>query len=261
MKFSAIGSGLAKLLLPLLVCTMQVWAGKTAPLTINWTFRNVVEGFDYDFKLLVYVDGQLSGETPVFKQSSLAHYELDVPKGEHEIFIQGYAMYDGNWDVHTIANNYSIDAQHKQKLNITKKTSMEVIFDLDVNVPEVNLLINGKPPKVKMGVLHVDWMFTGLHESKNRENKLMIYVDGKLMGESKTFLESEAASMTLRVPQGMHSIHIENSTSFEGKWEPHTKANGYALDATYKGSVNFDAEGNITLVFDIEEGETKAVVK
>ncbi|MCE3295835.1 MAG: hypothetical protein K0R65_1549 [Crocinitomicaceae bacterium] len=112
---------------------------KQIPVTIEWQFRNLVEGYEHDNKLLVYLDGNLLGESSVKNEVETNSMDFTVPKGKHTIKIVSYSLYEGNWEIRSVENEYStngtIERQHKFK----KKTKIFLIFDMDKTEPVVDI--------------------------------------------------------------------------------------------------------------------------
>lgn len=81
-------------------------------LTIDFKFINIEEGYDHQCKTQVLIDGKAVAESKVTAQSKGATFTVKVPKGNHEISVVNWVLYEGNWEEHTIENNYSIDATY-----------------------------------------------------------------------------------------------------------------------------------------------------
>ena len=49
--------------------------------------------------------------------------------------IVNYALYEGNWEEHTVENNYSYDCVYELNQNFKKrKYTVDLVFDLDNGV-------------------------------------------------------------------------------------------------------------------------------
>lgn len=104
---------------------------KQGKLNIAWKFENITAGYDHQNKCRVWVDGKDMGYSEVFKESDAkANMQIKADKGLHKIKIMNYALYNGNWEEHTVANTYSIDASWEGELSIAKKSSITLAFDL-----------------------------------------------------------------------------------------------------------------------------------
>jgi hypothetical protein len=229
-------------------------------LTVKWHFSNVIEGYDHDNKMLVYIDGKLVGESKVFKETAHASFDVEVPKGKHEVKVENYAFYEGKWDVHTKANRYSVDAFYNGSITFSKNTTIDMTFDVDKETSEIQV-IGSKVNKPKSVPLTVTWIYKNVEEGFDHENRMEVFVDGQKVGTSDVFLESKEGTMTVMVPAGEHQITIENYAYYEGNWELHSIENNYSVDAFYSTNLNFKKKKYINLVFDIESLETTPTVK
>lgn len=101
-------------------------------ITVKWSFKNIVEGYDHDTKTELYVDGKLMATSTVTKESQPNSVSAVVPKGQHKIKVVNYAYYDGVWEEHTIENTYSIDCLYEADINCRKKNNkVTLVFDID----------------------------------------------------------------------------------------------------------------------------------
>lgn len=105
---------------------------KMVNLTVKYSFTGIVEGYDHDCKTELYVDGKLAATSTVEKESKPNYVTASVTKGSHEIKVVNYALYEGVWEEHTIANNYSQDCIYTQTVNCKKKSNtVKLLFDID----------------------------------------------------------------------------------------------------------------------------------
>jgi|GEM_PF-1872286 len=233
--------------------------------TVKWTFAGVEDGYDHDSKMMAYVDGNKVGESPVSKQTAAGSYTFTVPKGIHTIRVENYAFYEGEWELHSMANSYSADAFYESELDLKKNTTLVLVFDLDAQTTDATITTSGKAPKVKKGKavpLTVAWSFTGVVDGYDHQNRMQVYVDGQLVGTSKEMKQTTSGTYSVDVPKGNHTIRIENYTLYEETWEPHTKENEYSVDAFYVGELNFaKKQRTVKLVFDIDNETTTAEVE
>jgi hypothetical protein len=79
---------------------------------------------------MVYVDGMLAGETSEQLQSIPNSCTVTASKGKHSIRIINMANYEGNWEEHTIANEYSIDALYEGEIKLKKELTINLVFDI-----------------------------------------------------------------------------------------------------------------------------------
>ena len=112
------------LLLPLLTAC--------APkLAVNWSFANVEEGYDHPNRMDVYVGDEKVGESSVTPETTPNSVVVKLPKGTTEARVVNMAQYEGVWEEHTIANNYSIDCVWEGPVNPKGRTNLKLVFDLD----------------------------------------------------------------------------------------------------------------------------------
>lgn len=104
---------------------------KMVGVKISWQFKNVVKGYDHQNKMIVYVDGNKSGESSVTKETTPNSMTVMVPKGSHRMRIENWALYEGKWELHSLENNYSHDFFWEGNVNATKKKKIAFVFDID----------------------------------------------------------------------------------------------------------------------------------
>lgn len=250
-----------QLLLLSLLLSLTTLAGKNVQVTIKWTFLNINEGYDHENKMVVYIDGKQIGESKVFKQSDKASYSFEIPKGKHTIKIDDYAMYEGKWDIHTKANQYSVDANYEGDINFTANTTINMTFDIASESSDVS--IDGGKPAAGSGVpLTVSWIYENVEEGFDHLNRMEVYVDGVKIGTSPSLPESKKGTFTVYVKPGRHDVTFENYAYYEGVWELHSIDNNYSIDAFYTTNMEFKKKKrSVNLIFDIETMETTATVK
>jgi hypothetical protein len=101
-------------------------------LTVNFSFSHIVEGYDHNTKTEVLIDGVSVGVSPVVPESKGGSFSVKFRAGQHDIEVINYAEYEGEWEVHSIENNYSIDARFAENRVFKKgKSSLNLEFDLD----------------------------------------------------------------------------------------------------------------------------------
>jgi hypothetical protein len=44
------------------------------------------------------------------------------------------AYYEGTWEEHTVANEYSLDALYEGEVSLKKKLTLDLVFDIDKEV-------------------------------------------------------------------------------------------------------------------------------
>lgn len=111
-----------------------LFAQKKGSLTIEWKYTGIVDGYDHLSKLQVYVDDVLAGESREEIMSAPHTYKISIPRGEHKIRIVSFARYEGVWEAQNKVNDYSYDMVYETTMNIAKKNSLKLHFDIDKEV-------------------------------------------------------------------------------------------------------------------------------
>jgi hypothetical protein len=124
---------LASLLIVVLVTAGFAPAPKaaTGTLTFKYSVINIVEGYDHISKLVIFEDGEKIGESSEHVESKPNSVTVNLSKGSHNIRAVLTSLYEGNWEEHTIANEYSIDCFFEDKVAIKKKKTITLVFDID----------------------------------------------------------------------------------------------------------------------------------
>ena len=110
---------------------MSSAAQKKGTIVVNASYKGIVEGYDHINKTMVYIDGELAGETSELVQSKPNSCSVTVPRGNHTIRVVNMAYYEGNWEEHTIANEYSLNALYEGSIELKKKLTLDLVFDID----------------------------------------------------------------------------------------------------------------------------------
>lgn len=120
------------LLLMLFLCfaSLGVFAQRTGSLTINTQFTGILNGYDLNTKTAVYIDGDLVGETTEQLQSKPNSFSIHLKRGKHTIKLVNLARCNGKWEIHSYANNYSIDAFYQRKIKLKKELTINLLFDI-----------------------------------------------------------------------------------------------------------------------------------
>jgi len=120
------------LLLTLIISlfVIDAHAQRKGTIILNARFSGILDGYDLMNKTVVYVDGQMAGETTEQLQSKPNSCSVTVPRGKHKLRIVNMAKSDGKWEEHTFANNYSIDAFYESKMKLRKKQTINLVFDI-----------------------------------------------------------------------------------------------------------------------------------
>ncbi|MBK7030182.1 MAG: hypothetical protein IPH45_13680 [Bacteroidales bacterium] len=118
-------------LILLVISATAAMAQKTGKITIKTKYTGIVEGYDHTNKTQLYVDGKLAGESSQGLESVQSDFTVSIPRGKHSIRIINLALYEGNWEEHTKENNYSIDALYESDINLKKKMTIDLTFDIE----------------------------------------------------------------------------------------------------------------------------------
>ncbi|MEQ1507364.1 MAG: hypothetical protein ABMB14_34365 [Myxococcota bacterium] len=104
--------------------------GHPGGLVVTWSFAGIEEGYDHPNRVDVYVDGQPLAQSTVTPQSERNAVSVVVPDGAHTVRVVNSALYDGVWEEHTVANDYSIDCVWEGTVSPRDK-KLDLVFDLD----------------------------------------------------------------------------------------------------------------------------------
>jgi len=78
------------------------------------------------------MDESLLGESAEVIESRGGSFSVSVPYGEQTIRIINQALFEGEWEDHTIENNYSIDCLWEGSHTFGKKANkLFLLYDLD----------------------------------------------------------------------------------------------------------------------------------
>jgi hypothetical protein len=127
--------------------TLLATPPKEGTLTISWVFCNIVEGYDHDTKCIVFIDGKQVGESSVSKESQKNSITVTASAGSHTVRVVNYALYEGQWEEHTVANEYSIDCLYDNTMNIKPKSMLSLLFDIDSGTTATFKKLKGCPKK------------------------------------------------------------------------------------------------------------------
>ncbi len=127
--------------------TLLATPPKEGKLTVSWVFCNIVEGYDHDTKCVVFIDDKQVGESTVNKESHKNSITVTASPGKHNVRVLNYALYEGNWEEHTIANEYSIDCSYDNSMSIGSKSMLSLVFDIDSGTTSTNKKLKGCPKK------------------------------------------------------------------------------------------------------------------
>lgn len=118
---------------------VSAFSQKKGIITVKTSFIGIVEGYDHVNKTQLFIDGNLAGESAEQPESKPISFSVQVPRGTHTVKVLNLAFYEGNWEEHTIANNYSLDASHESIMTIKKKKTISLVFDIDKTSTDVKI--------------------------------------------------------------------------------------------------------------------------
>jgi hypothetical protein len=121
------------------ILLLSASAQKNGRIDIKTSYIGILEGYDHINKTQLFIDGSLAGESPESLESKPCSLSVEIPRGNHEIYIVNLASYEGKWEEHSKANNYSIDAFYRGKHKVKKKMSIDLTFDIDKEVALVKI--------------------------------------------------------------------------------------------------------------------------
>lgn len=110
-----------------------VHAQKVKHLTVTFKYQFVHddgEGQLINTRLKVYIDDVVKGVSLEKKEAEANHVTVEIPTGQHKVRAVIESQYEGNWEEHTIANEYSIDCIYLHEDNYTKHVRVDLIFDI-----------------------------------------------------------------------------------------------------------------------------------
>jgi hypothetical protein len=109
----------------------QAQKTKLITVTFKYKFIHEGEGKDINTRLKIYVDDAVKGVSLAKTEAQENHVTIEIPTGNHKIRAVIESQFEGGWEEHTIANEYSIDCIYIHEENFTKNTRVEIIFDLE----------------------------------------------------------------------------------------------------------------------------------
>ncbi len=102
-----------------------------APIKVGWRFANTVQGYQHDNRVDVYVDGNKVLQSTVKSEAKPNKLKLDLKPGPHQVRFVNLALYDGNWEEHTVENDYSVDCIWEIDVPDVHPKSIDLVCDID----------------------------------------------------------------------------------------------------------------------------------
>lgn len=127
------------LILCLLFTATSLSAQKMGKLTFDYVTINIVEGYDHDSRLVVYIDGEKIATSDVHKESDHKKLTVSVTRGKHKVRAVLETLYDGVWEEHIKENEYSVDSEYDSELTIKKKMTIIMKMDIDKEATSIQI--------------------------------------------------------------------------------------------------------------------------
>jgi hypothetical protein len=115
----------------LLLVAVPALAGSPKPTRIRWSFDNIVEGYDHVHKMEITADGAPLVTSEPMNESVPGSLVVMIPPGTQNLNIVSYAMWEGTWDAHTIANDYSVDCVWELDVSRRLPKKIDLLCDID----------------------------------------------------------------------------------------------------------------------------------
>lgn len=87
--------------------------------------------FDHPTRVDVYIDGEKVAESDVLPESEPGRLRVLVPPGSHDVRVVAMANFEGQWEEHTIANAYALDATWNGQITGEKRQKLVLVFDIE----------------------------------------------------------------------------------------------------------------------------------
>jgi hypothetical protein len=107
-----------------------------------------------------------------------------------------------------------------------------------------------------IGTVKLTFKYSVTHIEKGYDHpsRMKIYVNGQFLAVSSERMESRPNRVTVNLAPGGYLVRAVLESLHEGRWEEHTRANGYNIDCFFSGSVKIEKDMTIPLVFDLNKG-------
>lgn len=104
---------------------------KLITVSFKYTFIHAGEGTDINTRLKIYVDGIVKGVSLEKMETEANAVTIEIPAGNHKLRAVIETQYEGGWEEHIIANEYSIDCVYLSDMEFNNHVRVELIFDLE----------------------------------------------------------------------------------------------------------------------------------
>ena len=108
-------------------------------LTVNYNFINIEDGYDHVNKMEVYIDDQLVATSSEKLESVPNSINTKVKPGNHKVKIVNYSMYEGKFEVRSVANDYTTEGTIEREITLKKKNTINITFNLDERDPIITI--------------------------------------------------------------------------------------------------------------------------
>lgn len=108
---------------------------KESTLEVTYRFDNIIDGYDHDTKAIISIDDKEVLTTSPKKQSAKQTVTLKIPAGTFQFNLMMMALYEGTWEEHTKANNYSVDCFIDDEFKTKGGAhTLDIVFDIDTEL-------------------------------------------------------------------------------------------------------------------------------
>jgi len=114
-----------------LLAQTSLTAANKVTLTIKYSTKGTISGYDHLTKMRVFSDGNELGESEPKKQTISNSVSVQVTTGSHNIKAVLFAKPDNIWEERTKDNEYSFDCVYEKEINFTENKTIELVFDFD----------------------------------------------------------------------------------------------------------------------------------
>lgn len=104
---------------------------KLITITFKYSFIHEGEGKDINTRLKIYVDDVVKGVSLAKKEADANAVTIEIPNGFHRIRAVIESEFEGVWEEHIVANEYSIDCVYLSEMDFVKNVRVELLFDLE----------------------------------------------------------------------------------------------------------------------------------
>jgi citrate lyase beta subunit len=105
--------------------------GKLITITFKYKFIHAAEGKEINTRLKIYVDDAVKGVSLAKMETESNTVTIEIPTGKHKLRAVIESEFEGKWEEHTVANEYSIDCVYLSETDFTKHVRVDIIFDLE----------------------------------------------------------------------------------------------------------------------------------